>query len=119
MQRVHEDDLSGYLLYNSPDKHKHICIPAELSDDLKPRNLEKFYEEGLFWKERFGKEVLEDYKSALGSYGYAGQLQQRPTPADSGMIQKNWFNIDKEKIDVEFFILKRRAVYLFATMNCY
>ena len=99
MQRVHEDDLSGYLLYNSPDKHKHICIPAELSDDLKPRNLEKFYEEGLFWKERFGKEVLEDYKSALGSYGYAGQLQQRPTPADSGMIQKNWFNIDKEKID--------------------
>ena len=34
MQRVHEDDLSGYLLYNSPYKHRHICIPAELSDDL-------------------------------------------------------------------------------------
>jgi len=99
MQRVHEDDLSGYLLYNSPDKHKHICIPAELSDDLKPQHLEEHYKNGLFWEERFGREILDDYKSALGSYGYAGQLQQRPTPADSGMIQKNWFNIDTDKID--------------------
>ena len=60
MQRVHEDDLSGYLLYNSPDKHKHICIPAEISDDLKPKHLEEYYEDGLFWKERFGQEVLDD-----------------------------------------------------------
>ena len=106
MQRVHEDDLSGYLLYHSPDKHHHICIPAELSDDLKPSHLAKHYEDGLFWKERFSQHILDDYKSALGSYGYAGQLQQRPTPADSGMIQKNWFNIDREKIegDVQFVI---------------
>ena len=97
MQRVHEDDLSGYLLYNSPDKHRHICIPAELSDDLKPKSLSKFYEDGLFWKERFSQVILDDYKSALGSYGYAGQLQQRPTPADSGMLQKDWFKIDREK----------------------
>ena len=99
MQRVHEDDLSGYLLYHSPDKHQHICIPAELSSDLKPKILEKFYEDGLFWKDRFSQEILDDYKSALGSYGYAGQLQQRPTPADSGMLQKNWFNIEKEKAE--------------------
>ena len=106
MQRVHEDDLSGYLLYNTPEKHHHICIPAELSDDLKPSHLAKHYEDGLFWKERFSQHILDDYKSALGSYGYAGQLQQRPTPADSGMIQKNWFNIDREKIegDVQFVI---------------
>ncbi len=97
MQRVHEDDLSGYLLYNSPDKHKHICIPAEISDDLKPKSLSKHYEDGLFWKDRFSQAILDDYKSALGSYGYAGQLQQRPTPADSGMLQKNWFRIDKDK----------------------
>ncbi|MAN60445.1 MAG: hypothetical protein CMI60_00730 [Parvibaculum sp.] len=99
MQRVHEDDLSGYLLYNSPDKHQHICIPAELSSDLKPSHLAEHYEDGLFWKDRFSKNILDDYKSALGSYGYAGQLQQRPTPADSGMIQKNWFKIDDEKVD--------------------
>ena len=73
MQRVHEDDLSGYLLYHSPDKHKHICIPAELSPDLKPKNLEKFYQEGLFWKDRFSQAILDDYKSALGSYGYRSE----------------------------------------------
>ena len=106
MQRVHEDDLSGYLLFNSPDKHHHICIPAELSSDLKPSSLADQYQDGLFWKDRFSQEVLDDYKSALGSYGYAGQLQQRPTPANSGMIKKSWFKIDEiQKEGVVNFII--------------
>jgi len=103
MQRVHEDDLSGFLLdRETRSKYKHICIPAtNESGNIKPKSLEKFYnqETGLFWEDRFSRQILDDYKSALGSYGYAGQLQQTPTPLDSGMIHKDWFKIDRYRVD--------------------
>ena len=103
MQRVHEDDLSGFLLERETrSKYKHICIPAtNESGNIKPKSLEKFYnqETGLFWEDRFSRQILDDYKSALGSYGYAGQLQQTPTPLDSGMIHKDWFKIDRYRVD--------------------
>ena len=103
MQRVHEDDLTGFLLGKETRlKYKHICIPAKSGDgNIKPAYLEKFYEKdtNLFWKDRFSQKILDDYKSALGSYGYAGQLQQTPTPLDSGMIHKDWFKVDRYRVD--------------------
>ena len=103
MQRVHEDDLTGFLLGKETRlKYKHICIPAKSGDgNIKPAYLEKFYEKDtqLFWKDRFSQKILDDYKSALGSYGYAGQLQQTPTPLDSGMIHKDWFKIDRYRVE--------------------
>ena len=103
MQRVHEDDLTGFLLGKETRlKYRHICIPAKSGDgNIKPAYLEKFYEKDtqLFWKDRFSQKILDDYKSALGSYGYAGQLQQTPTPLDSGMIHKDWFKIDRYRVE--------------------
>ena len=58
---------------------------------------ENYDENGLFWADRFNRDILEDYKQALGSYGYAGQLMQTPTPINSGMIKADWFNIDNTK----------------------
>jgi predicted phage terminase large subunit-like protein len=111
MQRIHENDLSGFLIgHESRMKYKHICIPAELSNDLKPTALEDNYDEnGLFWSDRFSRTILDDYKQALGSYGYAGQLMQTPTPINSGMIKADWFKIDStkyldEKTVVDFVI---------------
>ena len=104
MQRIHDNDLSGFLLSNGNSrlKYKHICIPAELSDDLKPKILKDNYDEnGLFWSDRFSKDILDDYKQALGSYGYAGQLMQTPTPLNSGMIRSDWFKIDQYKHTTE------------------
>ena len=104
MQRIHDNDLSGFLLSNGNSrlKYKHICIPAELSDDLKPKILKDNYDEnGLFWSDRFSRDILDDYKQALGSYGYAGQLMQTPTPLNSGMIRSDWFKIDQYKHTTE------------------
>tara|TARA_R100001244_G_scaffold9274_1_gene11343 strand:+ start:10481 stop:11938 length:1458 start_codon:yes stop_codon:yes gene_type:complete len=95
MQRLHEDDLSGYLLRENPDNYKHICIPAEKEGNLSPKGLEKFYKEDLFWDSRFSRKILQDYKYQLGSYEYAGQLQQQPAPADGGIIKPEWFNYEK------------------------
>lgn len=102
MQRLHEDDLSGYLLRNNPDGYKHICIPAESSKILSPKGLLKFYKNELFWDTRFSRKILQDYKYQLGSYEYAGQLQQQPAPADGGIIKKEWFNIHKRFSDEAF-----------------
>ena len=101
MQRVHEDDLSGFLLDRETRlNYNHICIPATIDGQVKPKKLENFYDDnGLFWDERFGQDVLDDYKKALGSYGYAGQLMQTPTPLDSGMIRQEWFKIDRYRED--------------------
>jgi len=103
MQRVHEEDLTGFLLSKETRlKYKHICIPAKSGDNnIKPAYLEEFYDKdtGLFWEDRFSQSTLDDYRSALGSYGYAGQLQQTPTPLDSGMIHKDWFKVDRYRVD--------------------
>jgi predicted phage terminase large subunit-like protein len=98
MQRIHENDLSGYLVdgINTRLKYKHICIPAELSDDVKPASLREYYDEdNLFWTDRFSRAILQDYKEALGTYGYAGQLMQTPAPLNSGLIKGSWFKIDE------------------------
>lgn len=103
MQRVHEDDLTGFLLGKETRlKYRHICIPAKSGDNnIKPAYLEEFYDKdtGLFWEDRFSQSTLDDYRSALGSYGYAGQLQQTPTPLDSGMIHKDWFKVDRYRVE--------------------
>jgi len=93
MQRLHEDDLTGYLLNKSPDKYFHICFPAEKCDAIKPSKWAEKYENGTFWPSRFTPALLDDYKTALGSYGYAGQMQQQPSPSEGGLLRKHWFNI--------------------------
>ena len=45
----------------------------------------------LLWPERFGPKEIDDLKRSLGSYAAAGQLQQRPSPAEGGMIKRHWF----------------------------
>lgn len=40
---------------------------------------------------RFPPDEVENLKRDLGSYGYAGQYQQRPAPREGGLFQRQWF----------------------------
>lgn len=93
MQRLHEQDTTGYLLAKQGLRIKHICLPAELSSNVKPKELAERYVGGLFDPVRRSKASLETAKTELGSYGYAGQMQQRPAPEEGGIIKKAWFGI--------------------------
>ena len=93
MQRLHEGDTTGNLLDKPTLRIKHICIPAELSDDVKPIELKAYYKEGLFDPVRASRSVLTTAKEDLGSFGYAGQMMQRPAPEGGGIIKKEWFGI--------------------------
>jgi len=92
-QRLAEEDLSGYLLTKNPEKYRHICIPAEEAENIEPKTLKQYYEEGLFWKERFDWEVLSDYKSTLGTKAYSNQLKQKAVPDEGIIFKKDWFVI--------------------------
>lgn len=45
----------------------------------------------LLFPERFPREEVERLKRAKGSYAYAGQYQQRPSPREGGMFKRHWF----------------------------
>lgn len=91
MQRLHEDDVTGYLLKKKGDKIKHICLPAEVSDNVKPAELKEKYINGLLDPVRLDKEVLEEARIDLGSRGYAGQYEQTPASETGNIVQKEWF----------------------------
>lgn len=79
MQRLHEEDLSGWLLAGgNGEKWEHLCIPAEMPDG------------SSFWPQQFPGEMLERLKSA-SAYVYAGQYNQLPAPKGGGVFKDAWW----------------------------
>lgn len=95
MQRLHERDPSGLILSQQLD-YEHFCIPMEFETERRcstsigwkdPRKKEG----ELMFPERFSAESIEKLKRQLGTYGTAGQLQQRPAPRGGGIIKERWW----------------------------
>lgn len=85
MQRISVEDPTPLFL-NRPDV-KHICLPGELSADIKPAEMAKHYIDGLFDPVRLSRKVLAQMKTELGEFGYAGQILQTPIPPGGGMFK--------------------------------
>lgn len=90
MQRLHQDDTTGHDLAKGK-KIRHICLPAEQSDKVKPLDANKLYVDGLLDPVRMPLKILDDERVVLGAYGYAGQFDQSPSPRGGGIIQPSWF----------------------------
>ena len=90
MQRLHERDLTGHVLERGG--FEHLCLPAQYEpthpfrwpDD--PRT-----EPGQVLWQKWHRRWLEEKKLELGSYGYAGQYQQRPAPEEGGILRRPWW----------------------------
>lgn len=103
MQRLHEEDPSGYILDNDLG-YEHLCLPMEFEPERKcytsigfedPRT-----EEGeLLFPERFPQSVIDRDKKVMGSYAWAGQSQQRPAPRSGGFFK--WENLEVVKATPE------------------
>lgn len=110
-QRLHYEDLTGYLLTKDPTGYVHINLPAELSSDVMPKELIKFYKDGLLDPIRLSRNELIKLKKQ-GSRYYAGQYLQTPSPDEGGIIKKLWFEIvepgnlvrDSYNESIHFFI---------------
>jgi predicted phage terminase large subunit-like protein len=98
MQRLNEKDPAGLWLASGRPL-RHICLPGELTTDargelgaqVRPPELKARYTDGLLDGNRLGRPVLQVLATALGSYGYAGQVQQLPAPEEGGILKKAWF----------------------------
>jgi len=113
-QRTHENDLTGYIRKNDSEgdwvelvlplefEESRRCITVPLGIDKKvwedPRNKEGEVLNDL----RFGEKQVSELKKLLGSYGYAGQCQQRPSPIGGGIIKKKWFKFWTSPIKPKF-----------------
>ena len=98
MQRLHQLDLSGLILEGpSAAEWTHLCLPmrAEAMSALVPTKAMRprldHREPGeLLWPGLFPESVVASLERALGSYATAGQLQQRPAPAEGGILKLAW-----------------------------
>jgi predicted phage terminase large subunit-like protein len=93
-QRLHEADLTGDLLEKHGD-YELLCLPAEFEPERRcvtsiwkdPRTIEG----QLLWPQKVTQQDLDSLKVTLGSYRFAGQYQQRPSPAGGGIFQRHWW----------------------------
>lgn len=97
MQRLHEEDPTGNWLKKKSKKLRHVCLPGKLSKDVRPLELQEKYIDGMLDPVRLSIEVMDEQKEDLGSYGFAGQIQQIPAPEDGG-IWKKWFKVIPDHI---------------------
>lgn len=75
MQRLHEADMSGFLLAGgSGEAWEHLCIPVI---DAQGRSI---------WPEKWSIERLREMERA-DPYAFAGQYMQRPSPIEGGIIK--------------------------------
>jgi predicted phage terminase large subunit-like protein len=85
MQRLSVEDPTAVFLARKA-KVRHICLPAELTEDVKPASLRKYYVNGLLDPKRLPPEVLDEYRDK-GQYYYGGQFLQNPIPLGGGMFK--------------------------------
>jgi hypothetical protein len=94
MQRLHANDVSGVALALKLG-YVHIMLPMEFESERRcvtPIGQDPRVEDGeLLLPDRFTPETVERDKVPLGSYGVAGQFQQRPAPREGGLFKRAWF----------------------------
>ena len=95
MQRVHQSDISGFILEQGWP-YCHLMVPMEFETGREPYNplgwKDPRTEDGdLAWPERFSPQAVANIEREKGSFAYAGQYQQRPSPRGGGIIQRNWW----------------------------
>jgi predicted phage terminase large subunit-like protein len=105
-QRIHEKDATGHLQEKFGKDMVNLILPMEFEPDRRcvtvklPSTGDKPWadpreEEGEpLCEARWGPEEIDQLKRSLRSqYAIAGQLQQRPAPAEGGMIKRSWFKL--------------------------
>lgn len=92
MQRLAQADTSGLIL-DHPKKYGYrtLILPMRFEIDRADPKDWRTVDGELLFPERYSLRAVEALEEILGSYGTAGQLQQRPTPRDGGLFNRAWF----------------------------
>jgi predicted phage terminase large subunit-like protein len=123
MQRLHEEDVSGIILSKQLG-YDHIMLPMEYDPSrafptlLGAEDPREALGELLF-PERFPKHVVERDKRTMGTFAVSGQFQQTPTPADGGIIKRDWWQLwDNDNFpSFDYIIASLDTAYTLKTEN--
>lgn len=89
-QRLHEEDLAGWLLAGgNGEEWEHVCIPA-ITDEGES-----------FWPGQFDLGNLRRMELA-NPYVFAGQYLQRPAPIGGGLFKDAWWQLYTELPELEY-----------------
>jgi predicted phage terminase large subunit-like protein len=97
MQRIHEDDPTGYLMARQPWRQVRLRAVAE--EDERHAYVDGFGRRRVF-RRRAGEalnpsyeslEKLEEQRQIVGEYVWASQYQMRPAPREGGIFKPDWF----------------------------
>ena len=107
-QRTNEKDLTGYIKGNDEKgEWVRFILPLEYESNRKCITVPLPSTEGKAWEDprkvdgeficptRFPVWYIDEKKRDLGTYRYAGQYQQRPSPEEGGIIKKTWYRMWK------------------------
>lgn len=94
-QRSGERDLTGHILSKELG-WEHLVIPMEYEGSKKVTSIgwsDPRKEIGeLMWPDKIGPTEIEEMKVPLGSIGWAGQYQQRPSPGEGNKFKREHWN---------------------------
>lgn len=126
MQRVAQNDLSGYLIetYGEDDNFLHINLPAIADGSEKvpflteflerhPEEVGKVYKNGYLFGDRFDDTFIKQQKRK-GAIFWATQFMQNPLPTDGLLFKREWLN----KISLDEYLKLERTHNLKRTFVC-
>jgi predicted phage terminase large subunit-like protein len=95
MQRLSEKDTSGIILGEKLG-YTHLCLPMYYEPENKCKTSIGFEDPRkkageLLFPERFSAATVKSYERTLGQSAFAGQMQQRPSPAGGGILKTKYF----------------------------
>lgn len=105
-QRLDEEDITGELLKDGGWEHlcldaieeerKVIFLPMSKREWVRepkplPMNTLGIASADLLDPVRLSLKVLEQAKRDMGSFSFAGQMRQKPSPPEGGIIKKQWW----------------------------
>lgn len=94
-QRLHTDDLSGYILANEPSLGwVHLVLPMRFDPALRKTTSLGFVDPRkikgeLLSPDRLPESVVSEMETRLGGYHTSAQLQQNPAPREGVIFKKS------------------------------
>lgn len=94
-QRLHFEDLSGYIMKNIPG-YEVIKIPLSIEQDMTfvgplTGTVWEMKEGDVLWESRMDKTSVEMLRAELGGRNFEAQQQQNPTPDGGAILDLDWF----------------------------
>ena len=105
MQRLHMDDLTGYLLEKGGGGFEHLCLPA-IAEEQQTIALG----DGHFHVREVGDvldpvreplSALQKLKDAMTPLSFSAQYQQRPIPLEGNIIKRGWLRYFRGSVPYE------------------